>query len=98
LYKLLGNRKFLVTNACKELVGSPNHHGVPDPQWLSRNLRRLTFDLLLVCGKVAQQTYRNCDYQTTAKTLFMPHPAARNWTAEQITKWQQIIRSQWNEA
>jgi hypothetical protein len=92
LYKLLGERKFLVTNACKELVGGPNQHGTPDPEWLAHNLQRLTFDLLLVCGKVAQRTYLASKYKPDVITLFTPHPAARSWTNELIAYWQGVIK------
>jgi uncharacterized DUF497 family protein len=51
-------RDLFVTNACRELCGSANHHGTPDPEWLRENLELLApFDVLLVCGKVAQATY-----------------------------------------
>src|SRR5690349_8002265 len=38
LYKLVGKNKLLVTDACRELVSSPDEHGVPDPNWLSENI------------------------------------------------------------
>lgn len=95
LYKLIGpNAKLLVTNACRELVSGPQHHGKPDPSWLAENLELIEskhpesapIDVMLVCGKVAQVTYRQSGYQSkTARVLQIPHPAARGvWTARYI--------------
>jgi hypothetical protein len=60
LYRIVGrDADLVVTNACRELCGSASQHGTPDPAWLRENLKLLApFDLLLVCGKVAQATLR----------------------------------------
>lgn len=90
LYKLIGaDAKLLVTNACRELVRSAKQHGTPDPAWLADNLRTLDgdrVDILLVCGKVARQTFAACGYKPRAATVLeIPHPAARRvWTREFI--------------
>lgn len=105
LYKLIGpSARLLVTNACRELVTGPKHHGKPDPVWLGENLRLLDgvggelpgggivtddkwrIDCLLVCGKVAQQTFKQCGYAPkSARVIEIPHPAARAvWTREFI--------------
>jgi len=44
------------------------------------------FDVLLVCGKVAQEAYERCGYNPVkADVVFLiPHPAARNWTRERL--------------
>ena len=60
LYKLLGDNHvdLLVTNCCPIMQVSAHHHGIPDPDYVAENLRRLApFSLLLVCGQVAQRTY-----------------------------------------
>lgn len=101
LYKLLGNKGFLVTNACKELVRSANDKGNPDPRWLSDNLYTLMvrhqYRLLLVCGKVAWDTYLDSRkwFQTgpNCRALKMKHPAARDWSKEEIERWQQRLSS-----
>jgi hypothetical protein len=93
LYWLLGHEDFWVTNACRELVSNARQHGTPDPDRLAKNLQRLTYDLLLVCGKVAQRTYRNCGYEAACKTLFMPHPAARSWTKASLAEWRQKLEA-----
>ena len=82
LYRIVGaNATLLVTNACRELVESANHHGTPDPAWLAQNLQsEEPFDLLLVCGKVAKATYEKSGVHYWEKVIEMPHPAARNWT------------------
>jgi hypothetical protein len=99
LYKLCGpNAQLLVTNACRNLVSSPKEHGIPDPIWLRENLTRLedptaeppgvTFDVLLVCGKVAQATFKLSGYTPrAARVIEIPHPAARTvWTREYIDR------------
>lgn len=85
LYRIVGrDADLLVTNACRELCGSANHHGTPDPDWLRENLDILApFDVLLVCGKVAQATYARSGYEFERK-IDMPHPAARMWTHAMI--------------
>lgn len=108
LYKLVGpDAKLLVTNACRELVSGPEKHGKGDPAWLAENLRILdglgalpdgtvptTIQLLLVCGKVAQATYKACGYQPKeARVIEMPHPAARFcWTTAKIEEMAALIQ------
>jgi hypothetical protein len=81
LYRIVGPKaNLLVTNSCRALCGSASHHGTPDAAWLRENLEILApFELLLVCGKVAQATYAQSGYQF-ARKLELPHPAARMWT------------------
>ncbi len=81
LYRIAGpDANLLVTNACRELVGSASQHGKPDPAWLRENLDLLMpFDVLLVCGKVAQATYAQTGF-VFDRTVLMMHPAARTWT------------------
>lgn len=81
LYRIVGpSVHMLVTNACRELVQSANHHGKPDPAWLKGNLEYLApFDALLVCGRVARDTYNSSGHVFPAP-IFIPHPAARTWT------------------
>ena len=94
----------LVTNACRELVSHARKHGKPDPVWLGENLLILDgagtvlwqrqfgmnsqIDVLLVCGKIAQRTYKECDYQPRgARVIEIPHPAARGcWSREAIAE------------
>lgn len=97
LYRLIGEGcNLLVTNACRELVRSAKEHGTPNPAWLAENLRLLDggddegrtgrVQVLLVCGKVAQETYRRCGLVLPKATVLeMPHPAARLvWTKDKI--------------
>lgn len=91
LYWLLGHQDLLVTNACRELVSSARGRGTPDPDRLAKNLRRLTYDLLLLCGKVAQQTWSVCGYVPDCKIVQMPHPAARTWTRQQLDEWKERL-------
>lgn len=85
LYRIVGSTADLfVTNACRELCGSANHHGTPDPQWLRENLEILApFDVLLVCGRVAQAAYARSGHEFAGK-IEIPHPAARMWTHAMI--------------
>jgi hypothetical protein len=106
LYKICGPKaKLLVTNACRELVSGPNHHGTPDPVWLAENLAEIesrrpdsaTIDVLLVCGKVAQKAFIDSRYvlkSSECRVIQIPHPAARGvWTADYIEQ----IKSQIQE-
>lgn len=81
LYRIVGSDADLfVTNSCRELCGSASQHGKPDPRWLRENLEILApFDVLLVCGKIAQATYAQSGYKFPRKLEIM-HPAARMWT------------------
>jgi len=80
LYRIVGDANLFVTNSCRELCASANHHGTPDASWLRENLEILApFSVLLVCGKVAQATYTKSGYEF-ARKLEIPHPAARMWT------------------
>ena len=97
LYTWLDGRgELLVTNACPQQVGRATHHGKPDKQWLSDNLRALwPFTLLLVCGKVAQATYSLSDTlrgTVRARVVEVPHPAARTWTCAALDLAGQHIR------
>ena len=85
LYRIVGkDADLFVTNACRELCGSATQHGTPDPEWLRENLGILApFDVLLVCGKVAQAAYARSGH-AFARTIEMPHPAARMWTHAMI--------------
>jgi hypothetical protein len=97
LYNLLGDKRFLVTNACPELVRSPNHRGKPDPKYLGGNLYALMYkyhyNMLLVCGKVAWETYLASRkwYHPQCRVVKMKHPAARDWTKEEVEQWQRRL-------
>lgn len=97
LYGWLGREgvhhdELCVTNACREAVERATHHGTPDPEWLAENLERLRpFSLILVCGKAAQQTIR-LSSTVGARCIFLPHPAARNWTREGLAFAGKLIR------
>lgn len=97
LYRLVGpDTQLLVTNACRELVSGPQHHGKGDPVWLAENLAEIEsrrpdsalIEVLLVCGKVAQRTFEQSGYKPkVARIIEIPHPAARQvWTREYIDK------------
>lgn len=84
LYYFLGHEHFLVTNACREMVATAKGRGTPDPERLAKNLQRLTYDLLLVCGLVARKTFNKCGHIPDCKVVYIKHPAARDWTTEQL--------------
>jgi hypothetical protein len=84
LHAWLKGKPFLVTNACPQLVSSAKGRGTPDANWLHENLLVLKpFDLVLVCGRVAQQTYRR-ESTDGARIIELPHPAARTWSRQGI--------------
>ena len=98
LFTLLGAPEVVwVTNCCREQVGHATHHGVPDVDWLIKNLKRVEFDRLLLCGKVAQETFARIGLDTASvlrgATVFrLPHPAARNWTKQLIQEWKEKLK------
>lgn len=101
LYKLCGSdASLIVTNACRELVSSAKERGTPNPPWLATNLGDLDgegdIDVLLVCGRVAQATYKACGYvPRRARVIEIPHPAARQvWTREKLAEVSQQIHGQ----
>lgn len=85
-----------VTNACPQLVSSARGRGTPDPIWLSNNLDSLwPFSLLLVCGRVAQQTYSLADTlrgRERARVIELPHPANRTWTKRALEQCRRFIQ------
>lgn len=89
LYLMTEGHKLIVTDCCKEIQCSANHHGKPDVGWLVSNLSRLdemgAIDVLLVCGLVAKSTYEQTGIQFK-KQLFIDHPAARRWSNEKLLK------------
>lgn len=97
LYRLVGTgAELLVTNACPQLQHGPNDHGTPDPIWLAQNLRMLIpFNMLLVCGKVAQDTYDKTDFQPAKRipVIRIPHPAARMWTRSMLDSTEAEIKA-----
>lgn len=87
LYRLIGHGVFKVTNACKELVHRASDQGTPDAAWLRSNLKVLRPDIVLVCGNVAQSTFKRDMVPESALVFRLPHPAARTWTKKQIESW-----------
>lgn len=88
LYSLIGEHNLLVTNSCRECQATANDHGIPDPEWVSDNLKFLEsqgMHLLLVCGKVAKDTYERSGFKFD-RVIFMDHPAARRWTSDGLMK------------
>ena len=89
-----------VTNACPDLVSSATQRGKPDPQWLEDNLRELyreaPFELLLVCGKVAQTTFDKTVVRTvldkSIRLLYTPHPAFRLWSNRDLARCKRYIQ------
>lgn len=88
LYRLCGDANLLVTNSCRIVQKSANHHGIPDPEWVAENLKKAHedgCDLLLVCGRVAKETYEKTGL-SFPNVIFMDHPAARRWTTAQMAE------------
>lgn len=92
LHDWLDGIPFKVTNACPQLVSSAKGRGTPDRDWLRENLRLLyPYDLIIVCGKVAQQTFEK-ESQRGARLIEMPHPAMRLWTREGMALAKRLIQ------
>lgn len=81
LYRLVGNHSLLVTNSCRKMQSSANHHGEADGAWVLENLELIApFDLLLVCGTVARKVYTTWLAEKYPNAIIMDHPAARRWS------------------
>lgn len=86
LYRICGDVNLIVTNSCRVIQESANHHGEPDPIYVAENLKKALTggcDLFLICGKVALQTYKATGLNLP-KVIFMDHPAARRWSNEKL--------------
>lgn len=86
LYRLCGEATLIVTNSCRVVQKSANHHGTPDPQWVKENITKAIEDgcnLILVCGRVAKETFAASGVQFE-HVIHMDHPAARRWTNEKL--------------
>jgi hypothetical protein len=93
LYDWLGHNDLLVTDACKELVSGPNQRGKPDKNWVKDNLAELwPFELLLVCGKVAQRTYCLSSAPKPCRVIECPHPAARHWDRKSLDFMRRLVQ------
>lgn len=86
LIEIIGHGDFTVTNACPEIVYNANHRGKPSAKWLAGNLSRLQPQVVIVCGNVAQKTFK-ASMAPNAKVFKMPHPAARTWSKQSIAQW-----------
>ncbi len=91
LYRLTGCRfpHVWVTNACPQQTNHATKHGKPSPTWLWGSLWMLdgrAKDLpLLVCGKVAQETFRLVvGHGHRGPVIRLKHPAARTWSEHDI--------------
>jgi hypothetical protein len=86
LYRICGDHNLLVTNSCRECQATANDHGKPDPAWVADNLRFLQsegMDLLIVCGRIAKETYEKSGF-IFPRVIFMDHPAARRWSNQTL--------------
>lgn len=97
LINLIGHRNFVVTNACPGEVVSPDDHGTPSEAWLRENLgmiqEALGIELLLVCGAVATKTFKRDMVPDHINVMHLKHPAARDWTKEQINLTHLLIQA-----
>lgn len=96
LYNWLGHDRLLVTNVCSELASSAKGRGKPNPTWLQTNLEAIRdkwgISQLLVCGNVAQSTFECVPVDFGCRVLFLPHPAARSWTARSLQFIQTVVQ------
>jgi hypothetical protein len=95
LYKLCGDANLLVTNSCRYVQRSANHHGTPDPQWVKGNMEQAQkdgCDLFLICGKIAKETFAATGLDYT-NVIFMDHPAARRWTPAKMDEVSALVNA-----
>ena len=91
LYRFFGAASFLVTNACSTVVNSAREHAKPDPVTLRAVLRRANPSFVLVCGRVAAETFSADMVSASCVVMSCRHPAARTWTNEQMDAQAKII-------
>jgi hypothetical protein len=89
LYRVCGpEHTLIVTNSCRMIQRSANHHGTPDPEWVTENLNRAFADgcdLFLICGRVAQETFDKAKFDFVFPNIIRcDHPAARRWSNEKL--------------
>lgn len=92
LIRLIGHDEFKVTNACPDIVFRASDQGTPSARWLRDNLKALRPDVVLVCGKVANSTFKRGMVGKAVRVFKLPHPAARNWTKQLIERWSHRIQ------
>lgn len=86
--KMVGSNYYEFSNTTD--VVTPTSHAKPKPNYahFKRVIERMkSFDLILVCGKQAQEVVENCQSEINAigvPLLFIPHPASRNLTNAKI--------------
>lgn len=90
----------VVVNACQVQTKHATQHGTPSADWLTRSLESVPPHYrrrgvpLLVCGKVAQETFGKTEVKWNGPIVFMDHPAARSWTKASLeTVRKQIARA-----
>ncbi len=92
LYWLLAHEDVWVTNAGGEYVSVAKEHGTPDAKRLTKTLKRLEYNLLLICGAVAKKTYGRSSFRPKGRKLIIAHPAWRFWTNEELEKVRKLIQ------
>lgn len=80
LYQIFGAHRFLVTNACPDVVGDASGRGSPSPEHLRGVLGVLRPRFVLVCGAVADRTFAPDMVDAECTVMRAAHPAARSWT------------------
>ena len=98
LYNLVGEGSDLwVTNASRQVSRRASDSRTKvDLESLDLVLTRYPWDLVLVCGRVAQAAARRLDppiSERGVRYLEIDHPAARRWTKEKITEVAAMIQS-----
>ena len=101
LYRLTGEEPGCLwcTNVCPELVSGPEQHGTPSVERLTTNLDRWQTSkvtdsekrVYLVCGRVAQGVFDQITWPV-GRTIYLPHPAARNWTNKALDRAAKFIQ------
>ena len=86
LYKMTRGHYMVVTNACPILGYGPKSKGETDLDHIKKGIYykfpniEKKFDMLLVCGKQAQEAVYQIEEEIDVPIIFMPHPASRTLT------------------
>lgn len=94
--KMVGDNFFMFSNTTDVVTRTSREKPKPNYEHFERVIKRIKyFDLVLVCGKQAEETVKKYMVEIEAQgkpVLFIPHPAARNLTNEKCNEIREQVR------
>ena len=94
--KMVGDNFFMFSNTTDVVTKTSRKKPKPNYEHFERVIKRIKyFDLVLVCGKQAEETVKKymVEIEVQGKpVLFIPHPAARNLTNAKCEEIREQVR------